>query len=292
VTGWPVGVLLLLVILLHDFVLPHQTIRIKSLETSFGPYLYCNKRDTRRQILANVPLLDLNILVSNTPQIRVSQPPKPPPVDPDWWKSKDWVPVWVNITLVLVGTAQAIFMSKSLKAAQAAAKAATAIELPRIRVKQPILLSIDRPLGSASLANAVENSGNLTRHSTVKQIIVQNHGRTDADPIAMKIGWLVSKDLPISPQYKYFANFPHGGTLRSEKELTTTVNLDIRLTDQEIEYTKSSSASFWLYIEVSYRDCIGDEHEASFCCRRRAGGDGQQHLFFAHHVPAAYRRQT
>lgn len=183
-------------------------------------------------------------------------------------KVTDKLLVLFTAFLVFVGCFQAFYLWGTLKAtavaakaADLSAKAAVALELPIIRAE---------PIGFG-LGIAQNESGERFENFGLQCFEFTNRGRTEAYPIELHWGWIVTDKLPNTPEYKLSKSFDLKTTL-NEAEGTIALyvrEFDMGLSQGDTEKITNRDPTLQvrlhLYCRLTYEDFMYERRTIRFC---------------------------
>lgn len=216
--------------------------------------------------------------------------------DPSWVNAASTVIIMI-FTVVLGAFTISLARSTRIAANAAAlsANAAIRIELPVLRVRgsQIEMIGVDADADPNGPYGGVVIEGLPTQHTAISDIEVKNFGRTSAFPVSVALGYSAVERLPPKPIYQKTVLRPEGSVIEKGETGHMEVHFGIHLTDSEFEQIRSETVPLWFYFSISFRDFMGDTHEARFCFKwARPDGVGAYYFSGDRTAPAEYTKYT
>jgi hypothetical protein len=156
---------------------------------------------------------------------------------------------------------QSTDMRDSIAAAKQAAEAADLSAKSALKVEQPILTA--RPPELASIRDSpskhMQHETNLLStipdcNCLLREITLENHGRTPALLSSMRVGYTIAKERPLTPAYSHIIIFRDGEIISQErKAFTVSIDFDFQLREAQ-RVDLRAGARLWLWCLVSYDD--------------------------------------
>jgi hypothetical protein len=199
--------------------------------------------------------------------------------------------------LASVSIFQGIMLLRSDKTARIAAEAAKKSADAAINVELPILIMRFASLHCPTIPSIPAKSPLPNSLNPIIQF--ENYGRSPAQMVACCLEWTVAKsatDLPIAPQYKNVAPYSDSAVFLQNSRIPVDAPCQIVLTDEQATAINECEAFLWIFGFLSYRDFVGQPHEARFCIKWNPDREGKTTGAFGFvwdsETPAEYTKRT